>query len=371
MVQTTPHLRIAFRGRSLLGRAIYNKDAAFTDDERDWFGLHGLLPAHVLTHRGPARARAGARPAQGGRPREVHRPGRPPGPQRDALLPPPRRAPRGVPPDRLHADGRARLPGVQPHHSAAAGRLDHPRRRRPDPRAAPQRGPAGRPAHRRDRQRADPRPWRPGRRRDGDPGRQARHLHRRRGDQPGPRAADLARRGHGQPGAAGRPAVRRLAGAPPAGPRLRRVHRFLRGGRADGLPPGAGPVGGLQAAHRDRDPRPLPRRPAVVQRRHPGDGRGRGGRDPRRPAAPRCPGLGPALRLRRRRRRRDRHRAAHPAGAPRGGSRRARDRAVARAPRFEGPAQPGAARARGRQARVRAARHDARGAGTSPAAPTC
>ena len=42
-------LRITFRGRSLLGRALYNKDAAFTAEERDWFGLHGLLPAHVLT----------------------------------------------------------------------------------------------------------------------------------------------------------------------------------------------------------------------------------------------------------------------------------------------------------------------------------
>ncbi len=46
-----PHrpLRVAFRGRSLLGRALYNKDSAFTDEERHWFGLHGLLPANVLT----------------------------------------------------------------------------------------------------------------------------------------------------------------------------------------------------------------------------------------------------------------------------------------------------------------------------------
>jgi malic enzyme len=47
-VPQTP-LRVAFRGRSLLGRPLYNKDAAFTDAERDWFGLHGLLPTHVMT----------------------------------------------------------------------------------------------------------------------------------------------------------------------------------------------------------------------------------------------------------------------------------------------------------------------------------
>ncbi len=42
-------LRITFRGRSLLGRPLYNKDVAFTADERDWFGLHGLLPSRVMT----------------------------------------------------------------------------------------------------------------------------------------------------------------------------------------------------------------------------------------------------------------------------------------------------------------------------------
>jgi malic enzyme len=42
-------LRITFRGRSLLGRALYNKDGAFTDEERHWFGLHGLLPVNVLS----------------------------------------------------------------------------------------------------------------------------------------------------------------------------------------------------------------------------------------------------------------------------------------------------------------------------------
>ena len=42
-------LRVAFRGRSLLGRPLYNKDAAFTNQERYWFGLHGLLPTNVMS----------------------------------------------------------------------------------------------------------------------------------------------------------------------------------------------------------------------------------------------------------------------------------------------------------------------------------
>ncbi len=108
-------------------------------------------------HRGAGRARARAPAGQARRPRAVHRPGRAPGPQRDAVLPAARRAPRGVPADRLHADRRAGLPGVQPHHPAHARHLDHAGRRRPHP-GDPAPGPVrGRPAHRRDRQRADPR----------------------------------------------------------------------------------------------------------------------------------------------------------------------------------------------------------------------
>ena len=74
------------------------------------------------------RARARAPPAQGRPARALHRPGRAPGPERDALLPAPRRAPGRVPADRLHADRRARLRGVQPHRPADARDLDHPGR---------------------------------------------------------------------------------------------------------------------------------------------------------------------------------------------------------------------------------------------------
>ena len=40
---------VPYRGAELLGHPLLNKDAAFTDDERDRFGLHGLLPPRVLT----------------------------------------------------------------------------------------------------------------------------------------------------------------------------------------------------------------------------------------------------------------------------------------------------------------------------------
>ena len=65
-------LLLAFHGRSLLGRAMYNKDAAFTEEERDWFGLNGLLPVNVLTLERAGGAGAGARAAQGDDPLEQY-----------------------------------------------------------------------------------------------------------------------------------------------------------------------------------------------------------------------------------------------------------------------------------------------------------
>ncbi len=76
------------------------------------------------------------------------------------------------------------------------------------------------------------------------------------------------------------PALPGLSGAPPARPGLRRGPRGLRRVRPARLPDGDPPVGGLQAAQRAADPRSLPPPSAELQRRRPGDRRGR----PRRPA---------------------------------------------------------------------------------------
>jgi malic enzyme len=40
---------VPFTGEDLLGRPLLNKDLAFPEQERDAFGLHGLLPPHVAT----------------------------------------------------------------------------------------------------------------------------------------------------------------------------------------------------------------------------------------------------------------------------------------------------------------------------------
>ena len=190
---------IALAGPALLGSRLLTKDLAFSDDERDAFRLRGLLPDRVLTIDEQVELELEHLRRKDDAARALHRDGRPPGSQRHPVLPAAGGAPRGVPADRLHADRRAGMRGVQPHHPADARRLDHPGRPRSDP-DAPAPGPVRRrPAHRRDRQRADPRPRRPGCRRDGDPDRQARALHRGQRHPSGPDAAGLARRRDRQP----------------------------------------------------------------------------------------------------------------------------------------------------------------------------
>lgn len=47
---------VGWRGRDLIAQPLLNKGTAFSDHERDTFGLRGLLPAKVSTRNGGARA---------------------------------------------------------------------------------------------------------------------------------------------------------------------------------------------------------------------------------------------------------------------------------------------------------------------------
>ena len=174
-------VRVPHRGAALLAHSMYNKSTAFTPEERDAFGLTGLLP-HAVQHDGAAgAARLRATSCARRTPLEryiglaaLH--------DRNEILffRVLARPPRGVPAHRLHADGGPRLPGVQPHLPPRARALDHARAprahratcwRRALRRRAPDRG---------HRQREHPGAGRPGRGRHGHPRRQARALHGRR-----------------------------------------------------------------------------------------------------------------------------------------------------------------------------------------------
>ena len=133
--------RSRWPGPALLGNRLLTKDLAFPDVGARRVPAARPAPGSGPDDRGAGGARARAPAPQDGRPRGVHRPGRAPGSQRDAVLPAPRRPPGRVPADRLHPDGRPRLRRVQPHHPADARRLDHARGPRPDPGSCSGRGP--------------------------------------------------------------------------------------------------------------------------------------------------------------------------------------------------------------------------------------
>ena len=154
--------------------------------------------------------RAQDRPA-----RALHRARRAAGPQRAPLLPRARSTTsrsscrsctrrRSGSPARSTATSSARARGlwITPEHTAAASSE-----------VLAQRAVRGRAPDRGHRQRAHPRPRRPGRGRHGHPGRQARALRGGGGHPPGADAADQPRRRHRQPGAARRRPLHRLAPA--------------------------------------------------------------------------------------------------------------------------------------------------------------
>ena len=215
-------------GYQLLADSLLNKGTAFTEQERDDFELHGLLPPHVATLDEQVSRRlqvlrgfatdleryAFLRELQDTNETLFY-----------ALL---TQQHRGAAADRLHADGRRRLPALQPPVPQAARPVPQPaapQAHRADPRQSAVRPHRG---DRRHRRRAHPRPRRPGRRRHGHPDRQARALHRLRRHPSGDHAADPARRRHRQRGRLGRSALHRLAPRAGARPGLRRLRRGVR-----------------------------------------------------------------------------------------------------------------------------------------------
>ena len=82
--------RIALRSSALLGARLLTKDLAFPLASARPSASSGLLPDRVLTIERAGGAGAREDPPQARSARAVHRPGGPPGPQRDAVLPAPR-----------------------------------------------------------------------------------------------------------------------------------------------------------------------------------------------------------------------------------------------------------------------------------------
>ena len=271
-------------GVGVVATPTLNKGTAFTEDERRRLGLQGLLPPHVETLDEQV---ARAYEAYGRQPDDLARHvflRESPGHQRGALLPPAcsttssrccRSSTR-----RPSAQGCQQFSHIYSHPRGLFISYPAPRRH---PHVAAQPPARGDRRDRRHRRRAHPRPRRPGRRRPRHPDRQALALLADRRDPARAHAADRPRRRHQQPGAARRSRVPRLA---PRADHRRRVRRrsstrFVEAVK-DELPDVCLQWEDFASAHASPILRALPRRPADVQRRHPGHRRGGPGRDHRR-----------------------------------------------------------------------------------------
>ena len=255
----------ALSGYELLNDPLLNKGTAFTDAERDAFDLHGLLPPDVATLDLQVERRLDALPRARQRSAEIRVPARPAGHQRDLVLRAARAQYRRADADRLHADGRARLPAVQPHLPQAARPVSQSAAEGPHPAHSRPSALRRRRGDRRQRRRAHPRPRRPGRRRHGHPDRQARALHRLRRAASVDDVADPARCRHRQSASARRSALYRLAPRARARRRLRRFHRLVRRRGARALAARAAALGGFRVSQRQPAAGALPRGAVQLQ----------------------------------------------------------------------------------------------------------
>ena len=160
-------------GYELLNDPLLNKGTAFTEDERDTFELHGLLPPNVANLDEQVDRRMQAfRQLPSDLARYVFL-ARAPGQQRGALLRCFGKRSRGNAAGRLHAHRRAGLSAIQPGFRKPRGlflSVPHKARIEPHPGQSPFRRRRSHCGHRR---RAHPRARRSGRGRDGHPDRQA------------------------------------------------------------------------------------------------------------------------------------------------------------------------------------------------------
>ena len=115
-VQRNTIRSVSLRGMSLLNNPALNKGTAFTEDEREAFGLHGLLPPDVETlDQQSKRAYEAFLRKPDDLERHIYL--RAAGHQRGPLLPPAARPHRRDDAGRLYARRGPRLPAVQPHLS--------------------------------------------------------------------------------------------------------------------------------------------------------------------------------------------------------------------------------------------------------------